>query len=139
MEKFKYGPLIWNCINEDDESGNYFWNGKPPVEYDRMNIPIDEEGMQCLPIGSPVHPTWQPDEKQFVFNDFLQSEIPSLKETKEWFDDNFLVISEKQCKKYIIKWIRTHRGTHPGYFKLTLGVTSMKEIMDRLWPQDEHK
>ena len=57
MEKFKYGPLIWNSANEDDESGNYFWNGKPPVDYDREGIPLHDEGMQCLPIDSPDHPS----------------------------------------------------------------------------------
>ena len=24
MQKFKYGLLIWNSVNEDDESGNYY-------------------------------------------------------------------------------------------------------------------
>ena len=139
MEKFKFGPLIWNSANEDDESGNYYWNGSPPVDYDELGIPVDEDGMQCLPIQSPVHPSWTGSKENFEYNEFLGFKIPSVESTKEWFDDNFLVISEKQSKKYIIKWIRTHRGTHPGYFKLTLGVTSMKEIMDRLWPQDEHK
>ena len=71
MEKFKYGPLIWNCINEDDESGNFYWNGDPPVKYDDMNIPVDENGLQCLPVESPVHPSWTANNVQKEKNDFL--------------------------------------------------------------------
>ena len=33
MEKFKYGPLIWNCFTEDDESGNYYWNGSSTLTW----------------------------------------------------------------------------------------------------------
>ncbi len=139
MEKFKYGPLIWNCINEDDESGNYFWNGKPPVEYDRMNIPIDEEGMQCLPIASPVHPTWQPDEKQFVFNDFLRVKIPSINQAKEWFDDNFLVITEKKIMKYIYKWCTRNLRENKKFLDLVRNAESFEEVTQHIWQPGEPK
>jgi len=139
MEKFKFGPLIWNSANEDDESGNYFWNGKPPVDYDRDGIPIDDEGMQCLPIDSPVHPSWTADNIQLEHNDFLEFEIPTIDGTREWFDDNFLIVSDTQCKKYIIRWIRTHRKGLPGFGKMTVGASSLVEMMSRVWPQDERK
>jgi len=139
MEKFKYGLLVWNSVNEDDESGNYFWNGKPPVGYDNDGIPIDEEGMQCLPIESPVHPSWNCNSAFLVYNKFLDFEIPSIDSTREWFDDNFLVVSDKQCKKYIIRWIRQNRKELPGFAKMTAGASSLVEMMDRIWPQDEHK
>jgi len=139
MEKFKYGLLVWNSVNEDDESGNYFWNGKPPVGYDSEGIPIDEEGLQCLPISSPVHPTWEINTSFLVYNDFLEFEIPSIESTKEWFDDNFLVVSDRQIKKYIIRWIRQKRKGLPGFAKMTAGASSLAEMMDRVWPQDEHK
>tara|TARA_Y100000114_G_scaffold87843_1_gene81204 strand:- start:41 stop:460 length:420 start_codon:yes stop_codon:yes gene_type:complete len=139
MEKFKYGPLIWNSANEDDESGNYFWNGKPPVDYDREGIPIDDEGMQCLPIDSPVHPSWTCNNLFLVYNDFLEFEIPSIDSTREWFDDNFLIVSDKQCKKYIIRWIRMNRKALPGFAKMTAGASSLVEMMDRVWPQDDLK
>jgi hypothetical protein len=140
MEKFKYGPLIWNCINEDDESGNYFWNGRPPVGYDTLNIPIDERGMQCLPIESPVHPTWQPDQKEFVYNEYMRQPIPSIEQAKRWFDDNFLVVPVKQCKKYIIKWLSNNLGIrNEFYLGLRNNSNSLEDVMDKLWPQDEHK
>ena len=139
MEKFKYGSLIWNCVNEDDESGNYFWNGNPPVAYDDDGIPVDEEGMQCLPVQSPVHPSWAGDRATLEYNDFLEFKIPTIDSTKDWFDDNFLVITDRQCKKYIIRWIRNHKRVEPGFHKMTQGSSSLTDMMDRVWPQDEHK
>ena len=139
MEKFKYGSLIWNCVNEDDESGNYFWNGNPPVAYDDDGIPVDEEGMQCLPVQSPVHPSWAGDNATFEYNDFLEFKIPTIDSTSDWFNDNFLVITDRQCKKYIIRWIRNHRRGEPGFHKMTQGASSLTDMMDRVWPQDEHK
>ena len=139
MEKFKYGPLIWNCFTEDDESGNYYWNGSPPVGYDDDGIPIDSDGLQCLPIDSPVHPSWRGGKDKLEYNEFLGFEIPSIKTTKSWFDDNFLIISEDQCKKYIIKWIRKNQYGTPGFWDMVKDTTSLKEMMDKVWPQEEHK
>ena len=135
MQKFKYGPLVWNSFAEEDESGNYYWNGNPPVEYDHLGIPIDEAGMQCLPIQSPVHPSWQVESSQLEYNDFLQFKIPSISSTREWFDENFLVVTDIQCKKYIIKWIRKNEN----FSRMIAGASSLVEMMDRIWPLDEHK
>tara|TARA_Y100000816_G_scaffold174003_1_gene125158 strand:- start:496 stop:915 length:420 start_codon:yes stop_codon:yes gene_type:complete len=139
MEKFKYGPLIWNCINEDDESGNFYWNGDPPVKYDDMNIPVDENGLQCLPVESPVHPSWTANNVQKEKNDFLGFDIPSIKSTREWFNENFLIVTDRQCKKYIIRWIKLHRSGEPGFFSMVKDASSLTDMMDRIWPQDEHK
>ena len=54
-EKFKFGPLIWNHIDDDDDSGNYWWPGLRPLRYDDMGIPTDAKGLQCLPMSCPVH------------------------------------------------------------------------------------
>ncbi len=47
-EKFRYGPLVWNHIDDEDDSGNYWWPGLSPVKYDEMGIPSDIKGLQCL-------------------------------------------------------------------------------------------
>ena len=26
MEKFKYGPLVYNTTEDEDDSGNYWWS-----------------------------------------------------------------------------------------------------------------
>ena len=141
MEKFKYGPLIWNHRNEDDESGNYYWNGDPPVDYDSAGIPIDKNGNQCLSIDSPVHPGWQPDESRFVFNGPLQQKIPDVASVKEWFDNNFLVISDYQCKKYILKWLRNTLAVRrtEAFRSFVISCSTQEQMIGILWPQDEHK
>ena len=139
MEKFKYGPLVWNCFSEEDESGNYYWNGNPPVDYDHDGIPVDEDGLQCLPIDSPVHPSWTADSTQLEYNNFLEFDIPSIDSTREWFDDNFLIVNDRQCKKYIIRWIRKNRKELPGFAKMTAGASSLVDMMDRVWPQADLK
>ena len=27
MEQYKYGPLVYNTPDSDDDSGNYYWSG----------------------------------------------------------------------------------------------------------------
>ena len=45
MEKFKYGPLLWNHVDDEDDSGNYWWSGMAPVNYAETGIPVDEKGL----------------------------------------------------------------------------------------------
>ena len=106
-EKFKYGPLIWNCIGEeeDDEEGNYYWPGNPPVAYDEWDLPVDKDGKQCLPLSSPFHP-------HYVFTDTITTKYgikfpASLKDYKEWLSNNFLVFDELAVKRNIITKIIT--------------------------------
>ena len=72
----------------DDDSGNYWWNGSSIVDYDNMNIPIDTQGLQCLPLSSPVHPNYELQNP--VFNEQIKDYLPSFKEWQEWFDVNFI-------------------------------------------------
>jgi hypothetical protein len=101
-EKFKYGPLIYNHMEDEDDSGNYWWPGISVVGYDRDGIPIDSAGLQCLPLNSPVHPFYEP--KDSVFSSTIQDHLPSIKEWKEWFDKEFIEISEKRIKREILRW-----------------------------------
>jgi hypothetical protein len=60
-EKFRYGPLVYNCFGDDDDSGNYWWSGsKIVVGYEQpegvWKIPVDELGNQCLPGECILHP-----------------------------------------------------------------------------------
>ena len=106
-EKFKYGPLIWNCIGdeEDDEEGNYYWPGNPPVAYDDLGVPVDKDGRQCLPLDCPFHP-------HYVFRDTITSKYgikfpASLKDYKEWLDKNYIVFDEAAVRRNIITKIIT--------------------------------
>jgi len=102
MEKFKYGPLVWNLGGDDDDEGNYYWGGQPPVAYDSMKVPVDLDGRQCLPIDCPFHP-------HHVFKNTIESRhdrtvrFPSsFQEYEEWLDKNFIVFDENPVKRNIM-------------------------------------
>ncbi len=106
-EKFKYGPLVYNCIGdaEDDEEGNYYWPGNPPVGYDELGVPVDKDGRQCLPLDCPFHP-------HYFSTDTITSKYgikfpASFKDYEEWLDNNFIVFDEATVKRNIITKIIT--------------------------------
>ena len=102
-EKFKYGPLIWNSSGDEDDDGNYYWAGMPPVAYDAMEIPVDMEGRQCLPNDCPFHPHYEFKEtRSSKYDAYVQLPL-SFKEYKDWLEKNFIVFDEKPVKKDIIK------------------------------------
>ena len=134
MEKFRYGPLVYVTHGMNDDEGNYFWNGSSPVGYDEMGVPIDQNGMQCLDISCPIHPSWEPNET--VYNVTLNSKIPSVEYFRQWFDDNFLIISDDQIKRYIIRWWSSHsmRHNYSAYRQVLHNYSSVEEIMEAAWP-----
>ena len=104
-EKFKFGPLVWNCIGEDDDDGNYYWPGNSPVAYDEMGLPVDKEGKQCLPLESPFHPF-------YVFTDTITTKYgikfpASFKDYEDWLDKNFIVFDELAVKRDIVTKVVT--------------------------------
>ena len=100
--KYSYGPLVWNCSSDEDESGNFFWAGSPPCAYDAAGIPIDERGMQCLPIQSIIHPNYEPTET--FYSDVAQTELPTIDSARLWLDENFLIVTDRQVARFIIRW-----------------------------------
>lgn len=136
-EKFKYGPLIWNHVQEEDDSGNYWWPGLPPVEYDREGIPLDNKGLQCLPISSPVHPDYE--SKNSVFHISINDYLPSLEEWSEWFDEHFIEISEDRIKREILKWYSRQSGKTVEFFKLQENCSTLDEMVKAVWQPDENK
>ena len=108
MEKFKYGPLIYNCVNEEDDSGNYYWPGEPPVGYDKWGVPVDRFERQVLPINCPFHPFYDfPDKKRSLVVNAIY--IPtSLKCYFDWCEENFvkpdgILFKRDVCKKVFKK------------------------------------
>ena len=91
MEKCSYGPLIYNTTADEDDSGNFYWNGIPPVGYDDMDIPIDPNGNQCLPFEYPLHPNHSVNNVEY--NNWLEDELPTWDSFEEWFDDNFINVT----------------------------------------------
>jgi len=86
MEQYKYGPLVYNTSADDADSGNFYWNGLAPVGYDKFNIPIDNNGYQCLDAEQcPLHPSYQVSTENLEHNEFLGVSIPTLSSFREWF------------------------------------------------------
>ena len=136
MEKYKYGPLEYITKGMDDDEGNYYWNGLPPVGYDKVGIPIDQNGNQCLDISCPLHPSWEPYEAEY--SGVLAYNIPTINHFRHWFDENFLEISDEQTKRYILKWWHARALTStPFYAELLKKYSSVEEIMEAVWPDEQ--
>jgi hypothetical protein len=111
-----YGPLTWATSFEEltDTSVNYFWQGSFPVGYDEMGIPVDENGLQCLPLECIFHPSCRPR----VIEELIDAQgemytliVPDLSCCQKWFDDNFLEITQKTLRKHATAW--TLRNNSP--------------------------
>ena len=104
-EKYTYGPLVYNHFGDDDDSGNYWWNGKPIVGYEQpegiWKIPVDEDRNQCLPGESILHPCCRVE--RFTSHPVL-GDVPELDWCREWFEDNFLIVSDWDVCRYILRW-----------------------------------
>lgn len=133
-EKFTYGPLVYNCFGEDDDSGNYWWPGNPPVAYEEESgpyrIPVDADGNQCLPGDCILHPNCRVEQWD---SHLVLGQIPSLAWCREWFDDNFLIISDWVICKYIVRWLwwnLQHEDTWKEYSQ----DKTVPEIIGEIWP-----
>ena len=137
-EKYKYGPLTYNIIDNDDSSGNYWWTGDPPVNYDAMGIPVDLKGLQCLSISSPVHPNYEITDS--VFNKQINDYLPSFNEWRAWFDINFIEIDEHRIKREILRWyVKENNRISQDFYELQKNVENLDEMVDVVWPPDENK
>jgi hypothetical protein len=138
-EKYRYGPLIYNCFGDDDDSGNYWWSGNPPVGYEAESgpyrIPIDADGNQCLPGECILHPNCKV--KEFEYNQVLDDDLPSVSWCKDWFVDNFLIVSDWQVCKYILRWYWWN-NQHEAKWKAFANGKTKEEMIQELWP-DAHK
>jgi hypothetical protein len=136
MEKYKYGPLVYITINNTEEDGNFYWAGETPVGYDNLGIPIDSKGDQCLPINCPLHPHHVPT--KYIKNEVLNEDIPDYTSFKPWFDDHFLVVTDYQLKKYVLRWysLRQNKFKSENYRKLLTEKLSIDEMIDRIWPDE---
>lgn len=130
MQIYKYGPLVYNV--DGYEGGNFYWNGLSPVGYDHDEIPVDRNGMQCLPISSPLHPSWTPRKQEF--NQIVGRDMPTIQEVREWFEEHFLDISDYQICKYILKWYVRQNYRDQAYHDLLKKANSIEEVIKLIWP-----
>ena len=130
-EKFRYGPLVYNCFGEEDDSGNYWWSGSPPVAYEQPSgvyrIPVDAMGNQCLPGECILHPNCRVEE----WESFELFKIPSLSWCKDWFEENFLIVSDYDVCRYILRWCSYNYGD--AFYQWKINKT-IDEMIGEIWP-----
>ena len=137
-EKFKYGPLVWNHMGDEDDSGNYWWPGLAPVAYDNTGIPIDAKGLQTLPLTCPLHPGYAI--KDSVFSANINEHLPSIDEWQEWFDEHFIKIDEAWIKREILRWYaKDSKRVTSNFASLYSKCKNLQEMVEAVWPQDENK
>ena len=137
MEQFKYGPLLYNTSDSDSDSGNFYWNGLPPVGYDKLGIPIDSKGLQCLnAMQCPLHPAYIANQDTFEYNEFLEVDIPTLSSFKTWFDDQFMEITDRALAFFVLRWIDSQNEldfcSQALYSKCA--TMDIDDILDSIWP-----
>ena len=132
MEKYSYGPLVYNTTADEDDSGNFYWNGMPPLGYDDMGIPIDPNGNQCLPFECPLHPNHSPSAVEY--NNWLEDELPTWDSFEEWFDDNFISISEEDCKFYILRWLSKNYSNHSIFSSNSF---TTEKAINKIWLDEQ--
>ena len=133
-EKFRYGPLVYNCFGEEDDSGNYWWSGNKIVGYEEptgvYRIPIDAEGNQCLPGDCILHPNCHVQEWD---DHVVLGSIPSVEWCRSWFEDNFLVIDDYTICKYILRWMWYNNKNKDEYKKFFSGK-QVEGLINEIWP-----
>ena len=137
-EKFKYGPLVYNCYGDEDDSGNYWWSGRPVVGYEQpegiWKIPVDEMGNQCLPGECILHPNCRVE--KWTEHETL-GKVPDIDWCRSWFEDNFLIIEDWDVCRYILRWYWWN-NQNKDYWKSWSKGKSVEQMISEIWP-DVHK
>lgn len=144
--KFKWGPLFYiTDIFSDNNVGNYYHPGLPPVSYSTRGVPIDENGIECLDLSCPLHPDWAPNKFQVEYNDYLQVSAPKWEVYSEWLNNKLIVCTEGQAKKWMIWWTllptpysyrRLFRQTIVN--KMTLNNLTPKELLKEMYNESQN-
>tara|TARA_R100000541_G_C1855772_1_gene78378 strand:- start:74 stop:523 length:450 start_codon:yes stop_codon:yes gene_type:complete len=144
MEQFKYGPLIYNTSESDDDSGNYYWPGKPPVTYDSEDVPLDSDGFQCIDaVQCPLHPSYDVNSDKspnnlvvMEDNKALGCEIPTLDSFNSWFEDNFIKAEPRDLAFFVLRWINFQSDESPATSALYAKYAQLDidDIIDVIWP-----
>jgi hypothetical protein len=133
-EKFRYGPLVYNCFGDEDDSGNYWWAGSPPVAYEEESglyrIPVDKYGNQCLPAECILHPNCRVEEWD---DHVVLGKIPNILWCRSWFEENFLVIDDYTVCRYIVRWMWWNHKNKDEYKRFFNGKRS-EEVISEIWP-----
>jgi hypothetical protein len=137
MEQFKYGPLLYNTTNSDDDSGNYYWPGEPPIAYDDYKIPVDGKGYQCLDASQcPLHPDYKVKDEDTEHNEALGCIIPTLDHFNSWFEDAFIKAEPRDLAFFVLRWLNFQPDDSPATSVLyeKYAQLDIDDIINAIWP-----
>ena len=137
MEQYKYGPLVYNTTDSNDDTGNYYWPGEAPVGYDDEGIPVDSKGFQCLDAQQcPLHPSYSATEENTEHNEALGCSIPTLSSFNSWFEDAFIKAEPRDLAFFVIRWLNCQSDDHSATSVLyeKYAKLDIDDIIDTLWP-----
>lgn len=137
MEIYKYGPLVYNTPDSEEDTGNFYWSGSPPVGYDSQGMPVDDKGFQCLDMNNcPIHPNYPVPDESKEPNEFLGLDIPTLNSFNSWFEDTFIKANPRDLALFIIRWIDFQNESSAVKKALYNKCATMDidDIIDNMWP-----
>jgi len=137
MEQYKYGPLVYNTTNSDDDSGNYYWAGEPPTTYDDYKIPVDGKGYQCLDASQcPLHPDYKVTDTHMEHNEALGCTIPTLDHFNGWFEDAFIKAEPRDLAFFVLRWLNFQPDDSPATSALyeKYAQLDIDDIINAIWP-----
>ena len=137
MEQYKYGPLLYNTTNSDDDSGNYYWPGEPPIAYDDYKIPVDGKGYQCLDASQcPLHPDYKVTDTNMEHNEALGCTIPTLDHFNSWFEDAFIKAEPRDLAFFVLRWLNFQPDDSPATSVLYAKYAQLDidDIINAIWP-----
>jgi hypothetical protein len=131
--KWTYKGITWNLRHETDGSGNYWWDGTHPTEYDSTTgIPRDAANATlCIDSSCVYHPDYSPHETEF--NDNIQDYLPTVNAASLWFEIKHLYKTEAAVKEAIVDWYGYKEVRTAEYDGIVANNATVAEQITAIW------
>lgn len=131
--KWTYENITWNLKHETDGSGNYWWGGTHPTEYDSTTgLPRDAaNNTLCIDWTCVHHPDYQPHEQEFNSN--IQDYLPTVNAASLWFEIKQIWTSEAKVKEAIVKWYGYKDTRTAEYDGIVANNAAMADRITAIW------
>lgn len=130
--KYTYENMTWNLVHETDGSGNYWWGGAQPTQYDATTgLPADVNGNLCIDWTCVHNPDYQPHEQEF--NDNIQDYLPTINAATLWFEIKQIYTPEAKVKEAIVKWYGYKDTRTAEYDGIVANNAAMADRITAIW------
>ena len=83
-----------------------------------------------------MHPSYEVSADNLEHNDFLEVSLPTLSSFRSWFEDQFLVVTDRDLALFVLRWIDFQNESEPCsqavYSKCA--QLDIEDIIDSIWP-----